>query len=248
VVVREKPTPSPTVKKVETVISTPPKTVPPPKKAPTNQEKVNQYIERFGPIASQEMKKFGIPASITLAQGILESGMGYGRLAIEGNNHFGIKCHKDWNGKKIFHDDDKKGECFRVYKDPATSYRDHSLFLSERSRYAFLFDIKKTNYKAWARGLKKAGYATDPKYPEKLIQLIDRYDLTKFDEAKRKKVVSKSTQLNSNSKKTHTVVKGDTLYNVSKRYNVPLETLIKINKIKDQTIFIGQTIEIPFNH
>ena len=243
--VREEPTPRPTIKKVETVVSTPPKTVLPTKKVLTNQEKVNQYIERFGPIASQEMKKFGIPASITLAQGILESGMGYGRLAIEGNNHFGIKCHKDWNGKKIFHDDDKEGECFRVYKDPVTSYRDHSLFLSERSRYAFLFAIKKTNYKAWARGLKKAGYATDPKYPEKLIQLIDRYDLTQFDQTKRKKEVSKSTE--PNSKKTHTVVKGDTLYNVSKRYKVPLETLIKINKIKDQTIFIGQTIEIPFN-
>jgi len=102
------------------------------------------------------MKIYGIPASITLAQGILESGMGYGRLATEGNNHFGIKCHKDWAGKRIYHDDDRKGECFRVYKDPKTSYRDHSLFLKDRSRYAFLFDIKTSNYKAWAKGLKKA--------------------------------------------------------------------------------------------
>ncbi len=112
------------------------------------------------------MKAYGIPASITIAQGILESGMGYGRLAKEGNNHFGIKCHKEWNGKKIFHDDDRKGECFRVYKIPAVRIRDHSLFLVNRDRYAFLFDIKPTHYKAWAKGLKKAGYATDPKYPE----------------------------------------------------------------------------------
>ena len=93
----------------------------------SNREKIEQYINQFGPVAKEEMKAYGIPASITLAQGILESGMGYGRLATEGNNHFGIKCHKEWNGKRIYHDDDRKGECFRVYKNPANSYRDHSL-------------------------------------------------------------------------------------------------------------------------
>ena len=156
-----------------------------PKNKLSTKERANLYIATYAEIAVSEMKKHEIPASITLAQGILESGMGTGRLAVEGNNHFGIKCHRDWKGKKIYHDDDEKGECFRVYLDPAKSYRDHSLFLSERSRYAFLFKIKKGDYKAWAKGLKKAGYATDPKYPDKLISLIERFDLDKFDHKKK---------------------------------------------------------------
>ncbi|MEL0274836.1 MAG: glucosaminidase domain-containing protein, partial [Flavobacteriaceae bacterium] len=147
----------------------------------TTQQKVELYLKTFGPIAQREMKKFKIPASITLAQGLLESGFGEGRLAVEGNNHFGIKCHSTWQGEKIYHDDDEKGECFRVYKDAAESYRDHSLFLSERDRYAFLFRLGKRDYKAWAKGLKKAGYATDPKYPDKLIRLIERFDLVPYD-------------------------------------------------------------------
>ena len=137
------------------------------------------YIETFAPVAREEMRQYKIPASITLAQGLLESGFGQGRLAVEANNHFGIKCHQSWTGKTITHDDDRKGECFRVYDNPQESYRDHSLFLKNRSRYAFLFKYSPQNYKAWARG-SKAGYATDPKYPEKLIQLIDRL-LTRFD-------------------------------------------------------------------
>ena len=147
-------------------------------------DRANDYILKFSYVAQEEMRKFKIPASITLAQGILESGVGYGRLAMEANNHFGIKCHKDWKGKKIFHDDDQKGECFRVYINPNNSYRDHSNFLSNRSRYDFLFDFKITNYKAWAKGLKKAGYATDPNYPKKLIDIIERYQLYKFDNFK----------------------------------------------------------------
>ena len=113
-------------------------------------------------VAQQEMKSYDIPASITLAQGILESGMGDSRLATQANNHFGIKCHKEWKGKRIYHDDDKKGECFRVYKDPRKSYRDHSLFLTSRSRYDFLFDIKRNDYKAWAKGLKKQAMLPTP--------------------------------------------------------------------------------------
>ena len=127
------------------------------------------------------MNRYGIPASITLAQGILESGNGESRLATEGNNHFGIKCHDNWNGKTIMADDDKKGECFRKYRKIKESYRDHSLFLTENKRYSFLFELKKTNYKAWAKGLKKAGYATNPKYPTLLIDLIEKYDLSRFD-------------------------------------------------------------------
>jgi hypothetical protein len=169
--------------------------------------------------------------------------MGYGRLATEGNNHFGIKCHKEWNGKRIYHDDDRKGECFRVYKNPANSYRDHSLFLRDRSRYAFLFDIKTSNYKAWAKGLKKAGYATDPNYPDKLISLIERFDLTRFDNKKRK--ASKEEIRISNKNLIHTVKKGDTLYSLSKYYKIPLEELIDINQISDQTIYLGQELKIP---
>ena len=210
----------------------------------SNKEKIDNYIEKFGPIARDEMKAFGVPASITLAQGILESGMGYGRLALQGNNHFGIKCHSDWKGKRIYHDDDLKGECFRVYYDPATSYRDHSLFLTGRSRYSFLFDIKTSNYEAWAKGLKKAGYATDPKYPDKLISLIERFDLTRYDIKKSKKLVAEKSKNIIKQKQTHTVQKGDTLYSVSRKYDISIEKLVEINQINDKTIYIGQKLKI----
>ena len=217
------------------------------KKNLNTQEKINQYIDQFAHIAQQEMRSYGIPASITLAQGLLESGMGYGRLAIEGNNHFGIKCHKEWNGKRIYHDDDKKGECFRVYKNPVISYRDHSLFLRERNRYEFLFDFKTDDYKSWAKGLKKAGYATDPKYPDKLISLIERFNLTRFDNKKQKQKNTKYLKKISKTKRVHTVLKGDTLYSISKKYNAPLDEIIQFNKIKNQTIYLGQSINIPNN-
>jgi len=145
------------------------------------QNKTDIYISEYSKIAIDEMNRFGIPASITLAQGILESGNGESRLAIEGKNHFGIKCHDNWNGNTIIEDDDEKGECFRKYNNISDSYRDHSLFLTERGRYSFLFDYNKTDYKKWAKGLKKAGYATNPKYPTLLIDLIEKYDLSRFD-------------------------------------------------------------------
>lgn len=141
-----------------------------------------QYIDLYADIAMKEMKRVGIPASITLAQGILESGNGNSRLAKKGNNHFGIKCHSDWKGKRMYHDDDKKGECFRVYKNPYQSYIDHSEFLKNKQRYAFLFDLKPDDYKGWAKGLKKAGYATNPKYPQRLIDLIEKNQLYKYDQ------------------------------------------------------------------
>ncbi|MBN2745626.1 MAG: glucosaminidase domain-containing protein [Bacteroidales bacterium] len=140
-----------------------------------------EYIEKYKYIAIKEMHDYKIPASITLAQGILESGSGNSRLAVEANNHFGIKCHNDWNGKKIYKDDDAKNECFRVYKTPEQSFRDHSVFLATRDRYSFLFDYKITDYEAWAKGLKKAGYATNDKYPKLLIDLIERYGLDQYD-------------------------------------------------------------------
>jgi hypothetical protein len=145
------------------------------------QNKTERYIEKYQSVAIAEMDRYGIPASITLAQGILESGNGESRLATEGKNHFGIKCHENWNGKTIIEDDDVKGECFRKYSKVADSYRDHSLFLTERGRYSFLFEYQKTDYKAWAKGLKKAGYATNPIYPKLLIDLIEKYDLRRFD-------------------------------------------------------------------
>ena len=140
-----------------------------------------EYIDKYAPIAQQEMVRSGVPASITLAQGILESGAGRSTLAREGNNHFGIKCHKGWTGRTMYMDDDEKGECFRVYDSPEESFADHSDFLRYRDRYKFLFDLERTDYKGWAYGLKKAGYATDKKYAEKLIQYIEKYDLTRFD-------------------------------------------------------------------
>ena len=148
----------------------------------TVEEKINLYIKKYAPAATKNMRFFKIPASITLAQGILESGYGEGTLAVNANNHFGIKCHKDWKGKSITHDDDEKDECFRSYKNPLRSFRDHSLFLVERDRYSNLFILNKKDYKGWAIGLKAAGYATDPKYADKLISLIERFKLTRFDE------------------------------------------------------------------
>ena len=146
------------------------------------ENKINLYIKKFAPAAVKNMRFYKIPASITLAQGVLESGYGEGTLAKKANNHFGIKCHNGWKGKSIRHDDDAKDECFRSYKNPLRSYRDHSLFLVDRDGYSFLFKLKRKDYKGWAIGLKAAGYATDPKYAEKLISLIERFDLTRFDE------------------------------------------------------------------
>lgn len=147
---------------------------------PTGPLTPEQYIEQWKEVAVAKMKEHGIPASITLAQGLLESRNGNSELAREGNNHFGIKCTPDWTGGKVYHDDDKKDDCFRKYKRAEDSFEDHSKFLL-RPRYAGLFELKPTDYKGWAHGLKKAGYATDPRYPEKLISLIERYELHKLD-------------------------------------------------------------------
>ncbi|MBR4735048.1 MAG: glucosaminidase domain-containing protein [Bacteroidales bacterium] len=139
------------------------------------------YIDTYSEIAIQEMMRTGVPASITLAQGILESGSGLSTLAVNGKNHFGIKCHKGWTGDTMYMDDDRRGECFRVYNSVEESFRDHSDFLRYRDRYKFLFELERTDYKGWAVGLKKAGYATDPKYATKLIKYIEDYNLSRFD-------------------------------------------------------------------
>lgn len=142
---------------------------------------VNRYIQLYSEIAIKEMMVYRVPASITLAQGILESNAGTSKLAKEANNHFGIKCHKEWKGKSYYQDDDEKDECFRKYDDPLESFRDHSYFLTLRDRYKSLFELDVTDYKGWANGLKAAGYATNPAYATKLIIIIEKYSLFKFD-------------------------------------------------------------------
>lgn len=140
-----------------------------------------EYIDKYSGLAVAEMIKYRIPASITLAQGLLESGAGTSELAVNANNHFGIKCQQAWGGKTYRMDDDEKDECFRKYDSPEDSYRDHSLFLTTRDRYAFLFDLDMLDYKAWARGLKEAGYATNPRYAELLIRIVDENELYLYD-------------------------------------------------------------------
>lgn len=209
-----------------------------------------EYIKTFAEIAQYEMRAFGIPASITLAQGILESGSGRGELTLKTNNHFGIKCHTGWEGEFDFHDDDAKGECFRKYNHPMFSFRDHSLFLTTRSRYAFLFNYRRDDYKKWAHGLKQAGYATDRQYPQKLIALIERYDLHTYDEAVvetsdepvRQPTADETAQ--AEEILTHTVKKGDTLYAISRKYEISVDELKRMNQLKDNTISIGQVLNV----
>ncbi len=141
-----------------------------------------EYIRTYKSLAIAEMKRSGVPASITMAQACLESGDGNSRLAKKANNHFGIKCHNDWKGKKIYHDDDEKNECFRKYNSVAESFRDHSNYLTGTPRYSFLFDLNPADYKAWARGLKKAGYATNNNYANALIKIIEDYKLYELDD------------------------------------------------------------------
>jgi len=203
---------------------------------------VNDYIDYFSQVAMDEMRTYKIPASITLAQGILESGSGKGRLSVKANNHFGIKCH-EWKGPRIYHDDDEEQECFRKYSAPEYSYRDHSIFLTSRQRYSDLFDLSISDYENWAKGLKKAGYATDKNYPKKLINLIESYKLFIYDDI----VLKKRNRKQRNSKieyRMHKVIKGDTFYSLSKKYNISIDDLLKINKLKDKTLIIGQLLII----
>lgn len=260
------------------------------------------YIDKFKGVAIEEMNQYGIPASITLAQGILESGNGNSSLAKYANNHFGVKVTSDWKGKGYYKDDDKRNDCFRVYNDARESYKDHSDFL-KRKRYAALFELDKNDYKNWALGLKQAGYATNPKYPELLINLIEKYRLYEYDQPETedqklrredrvfteinanipkektkftpvavppsKKVITESevlpkapvygatpantspaiaTPANTSTTVTdgkyYEVAKGDTLYNISKRFNLSVEDLQSMNSLNDEGIKIGQKIQV----
>ena len=218
------------------------------------------YIERFKNIAISEMNGSGIPASITLAQGILESGNGNSRLAKEANNHFGIKCSTEWKGETILQDDDNKDDCFRVYKSPEESFRDHTEFL-KRKRYAPLFELDKNDYRGWANGLKTAGYATNPRYAELLISLVERYELSRFDRIENEKdktiredKVMKEIALNIPTEKKQETVKspivmkiyevrsGDTLTSVSKQFTLSVADLKALNGLENESLFPGQLL------
>ncbi len=188
---------------------------------------VNGYISDYKDIAMSNMRNFGIPASIILAQGILESGAGQSNLAVTANNHFGIKCYKDWTGANAYQDDDTSQECFRKYKNSEESYQDHADIVSKRTRYASLFNLPKGDYKGWAKGLKAAGYATDPNYPEKLINSIEQYHLDQYDN----QVLGKDYVL-------------DKKENMTPKTNQYIEEIKKQNNIVDNAISIGQNLKI----
>jgi len=212
----------------------------------------NEYIKQYAPLAVEQMKEHKIPASITLAQGLLESGAGQSALARKSNNHFGIKCHSDWRGRRVYHDDDAKGECFRAYRHPKDSYEDHSLFLKRGARYAFLFKLKITDYKGWARGLKKAGYATDPSYANRLITIIEDYDLYKYDskgvysERKLRKnpwLLSPHPVYIANDIAYIVARSGDTFKDLGKEFDISWKKLVKYNDLqRDYTLVAGDII------
>ena len=221
-----------------------------------------QYIDRFKTIAIQEMNLYGIPASITLAQGLYESGSGNSELAKNANNHFGIKCTSDWTGKSYYKDDDSHNDCFRVYDIPEQSFRDHSNFL-KRKNYAHLFELDKNDYQGWAYGLKAAGYATNPKYPQLIIGIIQKYNLDQYDrpEGEVQKIKREDRVLNqidqnigkatkdsiiqtTPASKLYTVQQGDTLYNISKRFGLTVDELMGLNNLSDNNIKIGQKLVV----
>lgn len=206
------------------------------------------YISKYNDVAVSHMKKYKIPASITLAQGLLESGAGMSSLAIGGNNHFGIKCHSDWKGETMLKDDDHRNECFRKYKKAEDSYHDHSMFLTQRSRYNFLFNLQGSDYKGWARGLQQAGYATDKAYANKLIKLIEDYELYKYDRGYKEikgdkgNNKGKETSLPIEIRYTHTPYKthglvyviaenGDTYEAIAQEFGFKEKDLFKYNEV-----------------
>ena len=205
-------------------------------------QRYQDYIDKYKDVAITEMQRYRIPASITLAQGLLESGAGQSALARQGNNHFGIKCH-DWTGRKTYHDDDERQECFRAYNTVLESYEDHSKFLTGKPRYAGLFKLSLTDYKGWARGLKSAGYATNPRYAEQLIGIIETYELYKYDDGsyqsphagskmvKRVKRVSADHTVRMCNKNYYVVARqGDTFRSLAKEAGVSYRKLARYNE------------------
>ena len=221
-----------------------------------------EYIERFKSIAIQEMNLYGIPASITLAQGLFESGSGNSELAKVANNHFGIKCGSTWTGESYFKDDDNVNDCFRVYANPEESFRDHSEFLKKKN-YARLFELDKNDFNGWAYGLKACGYATNPKYPQLLLNIIQKYQLDQYDRpegeiAKIKREDRVLAEINQNignptadsisktspDSKIYTIKQGDTLFNISKRFGITVDELKALNNMSDNGLKIGQKLVV----
>lgn len=217
--------------------------------AQTRNRAYEEYIEKYREVAIEEMKRYHIPASITLAQGLLESGAGRSELARKSNNHFGIKCGSTWEGRTVRHNDDAPRECFRAYRHARESYRDHSKFLSTGARYAFLFRLKITDYKGWARGLKKAGYATDPRYAQRLIDIIELYDLDKYDRKDGLKWAKENPNPHQPYLANELVYviarKGDTFKSLGKELDISHRKLRKYNELpKDYELKGGEIIYI----
>ena len=204
------------------------------------------YIKKYRSIAVDEMKHYRIPASITLAQGLLESGAGRSELARKSNNHFGIKCGGSWDGRSVRHTDDAPNECFRAYKHAKDSYRDHSKFLRSGARYAFLFRLKITDYKGWAKGLKKAGYATDPKYANRLINIIETYDLDKYDKKGGLKWAEEFPNPHqpylANELLYIIARRGDTFKSIGKEFDIKKKNVRKYNELPKDYEFRGGEI------
>ena len=202
-----------------------------------------QYIDQYKDIAIEQMMRYHIPASITLAQGLLESGAGRSELTRNSNNHFGIKCNNNWTGRRTYHDDDAKNDCFRVYDSAYDSYEDHSKFLSSNQRYRPLFQLKPTDYKGWAKGLKACGYATSPVYAEKLVEIIQLYKLYQFDSAKGYDhfMAQRTKDQNPNGASLHTIKifnknyyiiarRGDTFKSIGQEVGISYRKIAKYNE------------------
>jgi len=217
--------------------------------AAQNQQYV-KYIEQHKALAVDQMKKYNIPASITLAQALLESGAGQSELARKSNNHFGIKCH-DWAGRKVYHDDDMRDDCFRVYKSVKDSYEDHSIFLSSHQRYAGLFRLKPTDYVGWARGLKAAGYATSPTYADRLINIIESYNLDRLDSDKWKYAPTYFPEAPHTPHLANGLVyvvarQGDTMQGIADEFKISRSKLIRYNDL--YKTYVPQKGDIIYLH
>lgn len=207
--------------------------------AQTRNSAYEAYIGKYKDMAVDQMHKYHVPASITLAQGLIESDAGRSMLAVEGNNHFGIKCHSDWKGRKMYYDDDRRGDCFRKYGSVQASFEDHSKFLASGSRYASLFELKLTDYKGWANGLKKAGYATNPNYAGKLIEIIELYGLDRYDGRKGSRRAGKQSPSNQISRQTYLsngllyvrIGYDETLKNIAREFHTSRGKLRRYNEI-----------------
>ncbi|MBR3020763.1 MAG: glucosaminidase domain-containing protein [Bacteroidaceae bacterium] len=217
--------------------------------AAQNQQYV-KYIDQHKALAVDQMKKYNIPASITLAQALLESGAGQSELARKSNNHFGIKCH-DWAGRKVYHDDDMRDDCFRVYKSVKDSYEDHSIFLSSHQRYAGLFRLKPTDYVGWARGLKAAGYATSPTYADRLINIIESYNLDRLDSDKWKYAPTYFPEAPHTPHLANGLVyvvarQGDTMQGIADEFKISRSKLIRYNDL--YKTYVPQKGDIIYLH